>query len=161
MAARNAAVEAATALYQQLPRLDRILTPRETTLVCNVATKVASLAANPPSHPVNLYTVERNQTTGNWRKPRYSARQQAVLRKAQLLSQSHGAGVLPLGNLPGPATEHKPLRTKLPKLPKDQRAKAEREAKIQERLAAMDKTMEEWRRQKAIDKAKLKSDLPF
>ncbi|ORZ31960.1 hypothetical protein BCR44DRAFT_1502464 [Catenaria anguillulae PL171] len=148
MAARNAAVEAATALYQQLPRLDRILTPRETTLVCNVATKVASLAANPPSHPVNLYTVERNQTTGNWRKPRYSARQQAVLRKAQLLSQSHGAG-------------HKPLRTKLPKLPKDQRAKAEREAKIQERLAAMDKTMEEWRRQKAIDKAKLKSDLPF
>ncbi|KAI9148539.1 hypothetical protein H9P43_010137 [Blastocladiella emersonii ATCC 22665] len=140
------------------PSLGKFLRPTEFAVAQHA---VKRMHENNGVMPDGTYTVERNPATARWHKPRYSLRQQATLRKASLISSAYAGVAIPLGPLPSAKSERLPLRTKLPKLPKDQRLKADREAKIADKLAAMDKTLADWRRTKAAEKAKLKSDLPF
>ncbi|KAI9224489.1 hypothetical protein BC828DRAFT_373333 [Blastocladiella britannica] len=161
-----------------VPTLREVLSRTEMATVTHVAEKLAdhnnvSVKAASESAPQQLatppsmYSVTRNTDTARWHAPRYSLRHQAALRKAQLISTSvldSNYNQLPIGAVPVAAPDGEPrklLRKALPKLPKDVRLKAAKRERVAEKLAQMDKILDDWRRTKRNEKEKLKSDLPF
>jgi hypothetical protein len=114
--------------------------------------------------PPGTFSPARNTNTGHWNKPKFSLREQAVMRKATMIAPlvlpplRQPCLEIPLPNLP---TERKLLRNKLPKLPKDQRLKSQRQEMIQEKLSSMDKTIESWRSNQRQEKLKNIPKLPF
>ncbi|KAL7747475.1 hypothetical protein RI367_007231 [Sorochytrium milnesiophthora] len=106
------------------------------------------------------FVPQRNSNTGHWNKPKISGRYQAVIRKTAVLAGiSQDRHEKELG-LP-PVKDKKILRSKLPKLHKDQRTKDDRQARISENLERMDVMVEQWRKAKEQEKAKARPDVPF